>query len=508
MVRDCIKKLRIFIVVSLFACFTVSSFCQEIVLGGKDGWPAFSRYKNVTMGEGRFGYDSIEIDSNSFVPDDYTDLLIDFENPSNPISKGDYRILSNNLKSSNKTINKKAAGLSRNIGGLSIAGNPGSFFGSEGIIGSFSIEFWICPSVSENGETIIKWDSSKYVNGRLVYQYLNASFDKGCIEWSLLNFFDNAFVPNIDENIILRGTSRIIPDTWSHHVLSYDCETGILEYIVNGTTEDLKYITSNGREDGDVALVYLGTPSKLNFCTEYTGLIDDVRILRRPYVLPEYQNAEHAGRLDHMQYLTDGGYFVTKPIEVSKGARLKSLVAEMDVPEQTDVCYYVRAGDNYYGWTGNNPSWIPVESGKDIENVSGLYFQVAAEIFPDGDGRISPKITEIVLNYEELPEPLPPFIVRAEAGNGEVVVSWNYSVDDTVGGYYLYYGNRPGEYLGRIAIEGESPINVGNTSSFKVTGLENGKIYYFSVAAWSVFDETVVGRLSKEVYARPLARLR
>ena len=99
-------------------------------------------------------------------------------------------------------------------------------------------------------------------------------------------------------------------------------------------------------------------------------------------------------------------------------------------------------------------------------------------------------------------------VVKAVAGNGSVTVSWNYSVDDTAGGYYLYYGTRPGEYLGRMAIEGESPINVGNTTSYTVTGLENGKIYYFAVAAWSAYDMRVVGNLSKEVFARPLARLK
>jgi hypothetical protein len=131
-----------------------------------------------------------------------------------------------------------------------------------------------------------------------------------------------------------------------------------------------------------------------------------------------------------------------------------------------------------------------------------------AELMPDGNGEKTPAITSITLDFTELPEPLPPFVVKAVAGNGSVTVSWNYSVDDTAGGYYLYYGTRPGEYLGRMAIEGESPINVGNITSYTVTGLENGKIYYFAVAAWSAYDVRVVGNLSKEVFARPLARLK
>ena len=89
-----------------------------------------------------------------------------------------------------------------------------------------------------------------------------------------------------------------------------------------------------------------------------------------------------------------------------------------------------------------------------------------------------------------------------------MLLKWKYSVDDTAGGYYIYYGSRPGEYLGRIAVEGASPIKIGNQTSFKVTGLENGKIYYFAIAAWSRLDDRITGPMSKEVFARPLDRLK
>ena len=233
--------------------------------------------------------------------------------------------------------------------------------------------------------------------------------------------------------------------------------------------------------------------------------IDEIRIMRRAYQSPEFQSAEYGGKIGFTQYLPQGGRFVSRPIMVSNGSILKELNAEVNVPSQTEVSFFVRSGDNFFNWTDNYPEWKSVKSGELISGVNGLYFQVAAELLPDGNGGISPSITEIALTFEELPEPLPPFVVKAVAGNACVTVSWNYSVDDTAGGYYLYYGNRPGEYLGRIAVEGESPIDVGNTTSFTVTGLENGKIYYFALAAWSAHDKRVVGELSKEVFARPLA---
>ena len=71
----------------------------------------------------------------------------------------------------------------------------------------------------------------------------------------------------------------------------------------------------------------------------------------------------------------------------------------------------------------------------------------------------------------------------------------------------MYYGNRPGEYLGRVAVEGTSPVRVGDVTSVTLHGLKNGTIYYFAVAAYSKIDDRILGTLSKEVFARPSARL-
>lgn len=505
-----IKKAVEFTAAALFICAGCSSLFAEskqIILGGKAGWPVFQYEENVTTGSGRFGYDCIELATNSFVFDEYTDLLVDFEDAMNPVSAGAYDILSNNLKTSSNALIDKSAGLSRNIGGFSLLGRPGTFFGSEGLMGSFSIEFWLCPSIAENGEVILNWESSKNVRGRLVYQLLNCIFDGGHLDWTIANLFDGYAGDDGKGEFHLKGSSTIIPDTWTYHALSYDCESGIFEYLVNGITEDIRYITSNGKEDGYASLVVMGTPSALEFCNEYTGKIDEIRILRRPYTPPDYQSAEAAGALGRMLYQPSGGRFETRPITVSTGSVLNSLTAEMNVPSQTEIQFFVRSGDNFFNWNDSYPQWKPVLSGEKIEGVSGMYFQVACELYPDGNGSVSPSVTQISLDFTELPLPLPPFSVKAEAGNGSVTLKWNYSVDETAGGYYIYYGNRPGEYLGRIAVEGVSPIKVGNTTSYTLTGLKNGTIYYFAVAAWSSLDDRIVGSLSKEVFARPLQRL-
>ena len=182
--------------------------------------------------------------------------------------------------------------------------------------------------------------------------------------------------------------------------------------------------------------------------------------------------------------------------------------ALMNVPEQTDVRLFVRAGDDCFGWTDSYPEWKEISSGEPISGMSGLYFQVAAELLPDGGGMTSPSITQLELQYTEQPLPAAPFTVLAEAGDGCVTLNWSYSLDDTAGGYYVYYGNRPGEYMGRVAAEGMSPIRAGNVTSLTVNGLKNGTIYYFAVSAYSRIDDSINGPLSGEVFARPTAKRR
>ena len=185
------------------------------------------------------------------------------------------------------------------------------------------------------------------------------------------------------------------------------------------------------------------------------------------------------------------------------GAVIQKIEVEQSVPSQTEIRYYIRTGDNFFGWTDTFPAWKEISPMQNVENVTGRYFQLAADLFPDGEGKTSPSITEIKIFYYEPPLPLAPSKLKAIAGDGYVDLSWNFSLDDTAKGYYVYYGTRPGEYLGTDSTSGSSPVKVGNVNSFRISGLKNGAIYYFSVAAYSEFDERIIGNFSDEVYARP-----
>lgn len=497
------KTCRKYNAILCFVLLICGSFAHADVhtFGGKKGWDEVQVRNGITTGKGRFGYESLELETNANIVGPATDCLLDFENGRVYDKAGKYDVVKNSTFSSKKAVVGKGAVQSRGRGGIELQGDDSSFFGYEGPAGSFVVDFWICPSAVENGEVLLNWRSSKNIGSRVVYQLISVSFYKNKVMVLFSNIFEGWTENHGDLTLV--SSRSIIPEKWSHHTISYEEESGILEYRIDGELEDIKYLTDTGHEGGSVYTAVMGVAANLQLCPSYSGLLDDFMIVR------SYSNLRLEERIQNSEirapehYRISGGRFETIPVLTKEGTVINSVKAEVFEPEQTEVKLYVRGGDNYFNWTEDYPVWQPVKSGKKIEGLSGMYFQVAAELFPDGGGDTTPSVTQIDVEYTTLPEPLPPYRINVERGDGCVTLSWSYSVDDTAGGYYIYYGNRPGEYLGRVACEGSSPVNVGNVTTATLTGLKNGTIYYFAVAAYSKIDDRICGPLSKEVFARP-----
>lgn len=467
-------------------------------MGGKAGWSKVQKMDGVTVGSGRYGYDCIQLDTNNRKVSNTSDLLLDFESGNFGDVSGNYTVRSNKLQYSSSAKMGKGSGLSRGNGGIRLSGGRDTVFGKSGLTGSFILEFWMNPSVAENGEVVFSWRSSRTEKNYPLYQTICASFNNNRLNWEFTNVFSG--YKNDGGEINLSSYRTIIPNVWAHHSISFDEDSGLLEYRIDGKLEDMRYVTTNGRETGGaIYSPYLGVVADIEICPSFTGRIDDFHIQRT-------SESATASSLRYDAYKSTGGRFVTEPILVSRCATLNKIDAEVNEPAQTDVAMYVRSGDNYFSWTENEPAWIPIDNHQAINGVTGMYFQVAVELYPDGTGSKTPSVTQLDLHCTERLSPLPPFTLIAEPGNGQVTLTWSYSVDDDAGGYYIYYGERPGEYLGREAYQGDSPINVGNVAKMTLTGLKNGKIYYFAVATYSKLDDRIIGTFSKEVYARPLRK--
>lgn len=152
---------------------------KTVVLGGENGWSEISEMNGVVVGEktGLFGYDAVELSTKNAKAGHGTDLLLTFDENRVYDTVGNYEVSSNNLLYSDDSVKGTGAALSRGIKkGLILNGKKNALFGKEGLVGSFTIEFWLCPSLAENGEMVLSWRSSLNDDIHSEYQMISAAF--------------------------------------------------------------------------------------------------------------------------------------------------------------------------------------------------------------------------------------------------------------------------------------------------------------------------------------------
>jgi hypothetical protein len=394
-----------------------------------------------------------------------------------------------------------------------------ALFAPGKMIGDFSIEFWLFPMNMESGEQILAWTAAKPDgSGAYTTQRIQCEVVKNRLRWTFLDFFS---VPG-RKTVSLTG-SVVLPQVWSHHLLRFNADLGLLEYLVNGRLEALEYTTSSGREGGDVCVPEIGGDGRFVLGSLFSGMIDEFRIYSLCLESPALT-----------KFPLEGGRMETKTLDLG-GRRSRVLKIEalggrisggnrggLSPPESvyagnsglrfadySEIQFFVRAGNAPYSWDG--VPWIPVEPGVEpAESVSGRYVQAAAVFYPSGDGESTPYLDELRIVYLSAEPPLPPSQLTAAARNGAVELSWRASPGRDVGGYLVYYGTSSGEYFGDpSAAEGgavKPPVDVGNRTALRIEGLKNGRLYYFAVAAYSAADSErhEPGGFSREAAARPL----
>lgn len=169
---------------------------------------------------------------------------------------------------------------------------------------------------------------------------------------------------------------------------------------------------------------------------------------------------------------------------------------------EASVAFFVRTSNNPYNWTDSVPEWKAIKENTLISNCKqGRYFQIAFDVYPTKDGSASPVIHSIKLEYDRDTFAKPPIVLVAKGGDGYVDLSWSRSVDFDVKGYLVFFGDREGEYL-----LPSSPIDAEDALALRIYNLDNGKLYFFSVAAYDENGKLCNGEFSKEVCMRPMKK--
>jgi hypothetical protein len=403
--------------------------------------------------------------------------------------------------------------------------DPEALFAAGRRVQDFSLEFWLYPLNMENGEQILDWTSSRpRTQGGYFFQYIRCSVVKNRITWNFGDFFT---APGGEEtvNVSLNSSTTVIPKSWSHHLIRFDGDTGLLEYLINGSIESITYAAAGRAEGGEVYTPVIGWGGEFVLGRGYTGLLDEFRI-----------HSRYAGTVGRefgleesiRKYPAGGGRIETKAFDLGPEAavilRLETLGGRISLQgaaarnayagrgrlsfaDDSAVQFFMRTGDNPYRWT--DADWQVVEPGIDLPPVfQGRYVQIAADLYPSEDGETSPYLEELRILYQPREPPRPPTQVTALARDGAVELSWRGPAGERPDGYLVYYGTARGEYFQAGALQGPSPIDAGTRTGIRVEGLDNGTLYYFAVASYRAGPEgrdgLRTGDFSREVTARPL----
>jgi hypothetical protein len=421
------------------------------------------------------------IADSSYAADASADLLLHFDAPAEVDSTGNWTLRPSrtfSLHAEGALLGAGSASFRGPDSSLSLVPGPNSLFGKGSSFRDFSIEFWLFPANADNGEVILLWQSLRKLPSGVLPQQLSCVVSGGRLLWSFSGFFSRpgkAKPADADARVELRGRAALVPRAWSHHLLRFDGDTGLLEYLVDGRPEATAYATASGREGGTVFEPAIGAASPLKFCPEFSGLADELRISRRfvdePVLRP-------FGR--------DPSLVVSPIADLGYGnSRLVAVEAQYKAPGTSSVEFAYRIADSWTAWRSGNAVWTPLRPGEALpEATRGRYVQVKAELYPDGTGHVTPALSSITLRYEaDLPPPAPARLI-AYPKDGAVELHWTRVPEADLAGYLVYYGERPGEYFGKGSDQGPSPVDAGNTTTITLTGIPNGRLLYFVVAAY------------------------
>ena len=476
-------------------------------------WPSIFKMKNVTKIRGPEGMLGIRISDNIPETKKNTELLLHFDRVSFGKINVDSSLYSlqysDVFPSSNNKVMGQGACIFQHIGSK-IELTPGSLalFYPGKKLESFTISFYLYPTMIFNGETVISMiaPSLEYNDKLSGFKFF---FKNNKLTWSFLNLFRDSKGKFKNINITELEPSPIYE--WHHHFLYYNADKGVMTLYVDGRESAIKWITSNEKENGTILNGRLpeSLTVPLTIGGSFIGYMDEFIICRGK---EDIKDGKYRAKGEVISNIMQ---FKSKIINIAK------LKWDSVEKEGTAVRIMYRISNNYFlpdseiksediDSTGNSdmknhirlrcePKWKIAKNGEIIAE-KGRYFQWKAVLYGTNN-KYTPILKSLHLFYEEDLPPSKPILLSAIPGNESVKLKWVANKENDIKGYRVYYGDSSHNYFGKGADLGNSPITLGNVTSVELKGLVNEKVYFFSITALDNSGQE--SGFSRELVARP-----
>jgi len=487
-----------------------------------------------------------------------TDVVLSFDKPGYSYIRDDsgkYEISSSNYIFSQDSggIGKGCASFFMKDHGVKIKTVNSLWMGSCEDLGSFNIEFRFKAGNTGRG---ILFSRVGYSSGRK--KGVEIILRKNRVIVEMHNMFQKP--DGSWESAVMSGRSSVAAGKWYHFSLSYDRISGKLSRLINGVEDESVYMTAGGdpfeyvyipsfghRETTEDAFKCIDLPLAV-LGSDYNGFIDEFRISYTSFedlekikdiAVSSFKGSSYAGRIP---YNREG--VITSPVYTfpSTGTAVTELLWQAQIPDETFIWMEFRLADRFFDGRDPDLKWYRVDNRQrriflmksdDGEYLRGKYFQWRAHLVASPDGRKSPLLKNVKIDYrlDKAPD-VPMFLETVRTGDRTVALKWKKNVDHDIMGYRIYYGTAKGKYDGIISrVNGEKITNnMSNNNYIEIKidnnlvdenkksdsrgvllypSLENTVLYYFSVSAYDSYRPDTVynheSELSEPVTARPFA---
>jgi len=491
---------------ALLLCFLLSaamtSGLEKTIELGKDAlWADMMILDGVIPLSGKWGFQDLALSGGAYTADSATELLLHFDARASTDATGAYAFRGDGpvISASMPAMGPASAAFTGVRQGVVLSGAAGSMFSAGAAWEDFTIEFWLSPANLADGQEVLGWTGSdRAANGssELLGQGIRCFIQDRKLVWDFQNVFRLPGAGRVPVRLV--GTRQLLPRAWHHHLLRFDSRDGLLEYLLDGIPEAIAHVTDTGRETGSIAAPVLGAARSgpLVIGAGYTGFLDELRISRRAVEDPVLS-----------RFLGKTGVAISRIIDLGySSTRIARIETADSTPSDSGIEFSYQASDTWGGrkLLKSDTDWVPFVPGTDFgETVKSRYVQLRVELFPDGTRMQSPRLSSLRVVYEPNLPPAAPAGLMATPGNGKVTLTWRKVNDLDVKGYLVFYGTSPRAYLGTGAAPGPSPIDAGSATTLEISGLDNGSLYYFAIAAYDDSQPRQQSEFSAEVSARP-----
>jgi hypothetical protein len=524
------------------------------------GWHHLFSLSEAKIKSGPLGSLEAVLDDNSPRVDAWTELLLHFDGGERDRISFDsdgYRAMRVDVLPS-KEIKKFGAGAagflnSRHL--IEIMPLENSLFFEKGALKSFTIDFYLYPSLITDATAVFTWHAPVVSKGG-DFTGIRAFYEGGKLTWRFEKVFQRKSGEAMDIEVGENTTTPL--NEWRHHALSYDSGSGLLAVFFDGRESNLAWATEGGKQRGTLLLgrisPYLKVPMRIG--ESYLGYIDEFRVTRAAksrFYLGNYR---------------DSGEVRSEVLDLVReldrtGAEVVKVSWDSEEENGTAVRVYYRVSDTYFepsaemnenlmrvreqkggGELHGYPEWVPVKNGEvlglqpsggpgatrstgdkdrggssatgrhtgsaDGPLPAGRYLQWKAELFGTGESSpflhgsgslYSPALRSLIIYLESDDPPLPPAILKAAPIDGGFELSWLANRESDLRGYRVYYGSAARYYHGKGADLGDSPAGVGNVNKVVLKGLANEQVYFVAVTALDAAGQE--SGFSRELVVRP-----